>query len=319
LDAYNTYLRGIFFLSSWTPQGAKKAIEHFQHAIKMEENFSLPYSGLAYSYTMLGAMGQMPPLKAYPIGKKMAEKALELDSELAESHVAIALINLFYEWKLDSAGKSLQKAKELNPGDANVYHFYALYYIARGQYDEAVKSIEKALELDPLSLIINQHYADGLVWLGKFEESLAQLDKTIEMDPNFRPAIENKGWIYLEMGDHKKALECFLRFQELTGHPLKGMVGLGYTYAIMGNIEKAQECLDKIAQREQLEPEILLHMDRVVIYTGLNDLNNAFFHLEEGLKQKAGIYFIKTATIFKDLRKDPGFKKLMTDYGYPSD
>jgi len=318
LDAYNTYLRGVFFLSSWTPQGAKKAIEYFQHAIKMEETFSLPYSGLAYSYTMLGAMGQMLPLKAYPIGKEMAEKALELDSELAESHIAIALIKLFYEWDLDGAGKSLARAKELNPGSANVYHFYAFYYIARGQYEEGLKSMEQALELDPLSLIINEHYASGLTWVGRLEDSLAHLEKTLELDPNFRPAIENKGWVYLEMRDYENALKCFLRFQELTGHPLKGMVGLGYTYAIKGDIEKAQECLDKLAQREKLEPEILLHMDYVVIYTGLNDLDKAFFHLEEGLKQKAGIFFIKTSTIFSELRKDPRFKKLMIDYGFPA-
>ncbi len=318
LDAYNTYLRGIFFLSSWTPQGAKKAIEYFQLAIEMEENFSLPYSGLAYGYTMLGAMGQMPPLKAYPFGKEMAEKALELDSELAESHIAIALIKLFYDWDLDGTELSLIRAKVLNPGSANVHHFYSLYYVARGQYEKALKSIEQALELDPLSLIINQHYAEGLVWVGKLEESLAQLEKTLEMDPNFRPAIQNKGWVYLEMEDYENALKCFLRFQELTGHPLKGMVGLGYTYAVMGNIEKAEECLEKLAQREKLEPEILLHMDYVVIYTGLNDFDKAFFHLEEGLKQKAGIYFFKTATIFSELRKDPRFKKLMIDYGFPA-
>jgi TolB-like protein/Flp pilus assembly protein TadD len=316
LDAYHTYLRGSFFLSAWTPQGAKKAIDYFHKAIEMEENFSLPYSGLAYSYTMLGAMGQMPPLKAYPIGKEMAEKALELDNELAESHVASALIRLFYEWDLDGAGQSLERAKTLNPGSANVYHFYALYYIARGQYEEAIKSIEQALELDPLSLIINQHYAEGLVRVGRLEEALDQLDKTLEMDQNFRPALENKGWIYIEMGDYENAIKIFQQFQKLTGHPLKGMVGLGYAYALNGNIDMAHECLNKLAQRGKIEPEVILHMDYTVIYTGLNDFEKAFFHIEEGLKQKAGIFFIKTASIFSELRKDPRFKKLMNDYGY---
>jgi len=317
LDAYNTYLRGSFFLNSWTPQGAKKAIEYFYKAIEMEKNFSLPYSGLAYSYTMLGAMGQVAPIKAYPIGKEMAEKALALDNELAESHVAMALIKLFYEWDLDGAGQSLDRAKEINPGSANVYHFYALYFVARGKYEEGIKSIKIALELDPLSLIINQHYAEGLIWIGKLDESLVQLDKTLEMDPNFRPAVENKGWVYIEMGEYEKAIKTFQKFQELTGHPLKGMVGLGYAYAINGNIDKARECLDKLAQREKIEPEVLLHMDYVVIYTALKDFDKVFYYLEEGLKQKAGVFFIKTAAIFKDLRKDARYKQLMEKYGYP--
>jgi len=318
LDAYNTYLRGTYFLNSWTPQGAKKAIEYFHKAIEMEENFSLPYSGLAYSYTMLGAMGQIAPLKAYPIGKEMAEKALELDNDLAESHIATALIKLFYDWDLDGTEVALNKAKTVNPGSANVYHFFSLYYVARGQYEKGIESIKQALELDPLSLIINQHYAEGLIWVGKLKESLVQLDKTLELDPNFRPAIENKGWVYIEMGDYENAIKTFQRFQELTGHLLKGMVGLGYAYAISGNVEKAEECLKKLAQREKIEPEVLLHIDYVVIYTGLNDLDKAFYHLDEGLKQKAGIFFLKTATIFNDLRKDPRYAQLMVKYGYPS-
>jgi len=301
LDAYNTYLKGLFYLSNWTPQEAKKAIEYFHKAIEMEENFSLPYSGLAYSYTMLGAMGQIPPLKAYPIGKEMAQKALELDNGLAESHVAIALINLFYEWDLDGAERALEKAKELNPGSANVYHFYALYYITRGKYEKGLESIKKALELDPLSLIINQHYAEGLIKVGKLEESLAQLDKTLEMDANFRPAIENKGWAYVEMGDYENAIKSFQRFQALTGHPLKGRAGLGYAYAINGDIDKARECLDKLAQREKVEPEVMLHMDFVVVYAGLNDLD-----------------FIKTASIFSEIRQEPRFHNLLEKYGYTS-
>ena len=318
LDAYNTYLRGVYFLSSWTPQGAKKAIDYFHQAIEMEENFSLPYSGLAYSYTMLGAMGQIPPLEAYPIGKEMAEKALALDSELAESHIAIALLKLFYDWDLKAAKESLERAKKLNPGSANVYHFYALYYVACGKFEESIQSIKRALELDPLSLIMNQHYAEGLTWVGKLEEALAQLDKTLEMDPNFRPAIENKGWVYIEMGDYDNAIKCFQRFQELTGHPLRGMVGLGYAYAISGNIDKAQECLNKLAQREKVEPEIMLHMDYVVIYTALDNREKLFYHLEEALKQKSGVWFTKTATIFADIRKDPRYGQLLTKYGYSS-
>lgn len=229
---------------------------------------------------MLGGMGQMPPLQAYPRGKEMAQKALQLDNELPESHVAIALIKLFYDWDLEGA--------------------------------------EQALELDPLSLIINQHYAQGLVWLGKFKESLIQLNKTLEMDPNFRPAIENKGWVYIEMGDYENAINTFKHFQELTGHPLKGITGLGYAYAINGNIDEAKQCLNKLAQREKIEPEVMLHTDYVVIYTALNDLDKLFYHLEEALKQKSGVYFTKTAPIFKEIRKNPRYNQLMKKYGYSS-
>ena len=59
-------------------------------------------------------------------------------------------------------------------------------------------------------------------------------------------------------------------------------------------------------------------MDYVVIYTALKDFDKVFYYLEEGLKQKAGVFFIKTANIFDDVRKDPRFDQLMKKYGYPS-
>ena len=57
-------------------------------------------------------------------------------------------------------------------------------------------------------------------------------------------------------------------------------------------------------------------MDFFIINVGLNNYEQMFFHLEEALKAQAGIFFLKTSNVFRDLRKQSTFQDLMTKYGY---
>jgi tetratricopeptide (TPR) repeat protein len=118
------------------------------------------------------------------------------------------------------------------------------------------------------------------------------------------------------MGEFDKAIETFTRHHKLTGHPLKGITGLGHAYGASGNIEKAQECLDKLTERAKIEPHMMLHMDFVVIYTGLREYDKMFYHLEEALKEHSGVFFIKTAAIFKEVRQDPRYNQILKKYGF---
>ena len=57
-------------------------------------------------------------------------------------------------------------------------------------------------------------------------------------------------------------------------------------------------------------------MDYVVIFTGLGDLDNAFYHLDKALEEGGGIFFIATHPILKDLRADNRYFELLEKYGY---
>ncbi len=50
IEAYNLYLKGLFYWNKWTPEDRKKAIKIYEEAIEKEPNFALPYSGLANCY-----------------------------------------------------------------------------------------------------------------------------------------------------------------------------------------------------------------------------------------------------------------------------
>ncbi|MEJ7586310.1 MAG: tetratricopeptide repeat protein [Ferruginibacter sp.] len=118
--------------------------------IAIEPGYALAYAMIAGAYSYLGATGQELPRKAFEIVYRYAQKALKLDSSIAEGHTAIAGAYLFYERNWKKAYEALQTALHLNPGYVEVYELLSFYYVLMGKNDQAVKIMEKAEELDPL-------------------------------------------------------------------------------------------------------------------------------------------------------------------------
>ncbi|MBI9070518.1 MAG: hypothetical protein JEY94_02910 [Melioribacteraceae bacterium] len=124
-EAYNLYLKGTYLWNKMNPVDTQKAIEYFQEAIKLDENFALPYKEISWCYGFLGATGFMPSKDACPLSREYANKALALDIDLAEAHLAMAINKMFYEWDWQGAEKEYKKTIELNPDYAQAYEYYS--------------------------------------------------------------------------------------------------------------------------------------------------------------------------------------------------
>src|SRR4029077_2063267 len=96
-EAYQAYLRGRYMASKYSEHGMKKAIESFRQAIEIDPTFALAYAGLAMTYWNVSAV-QFAPTEVMPKAREAAHKALEIDAQLAESHAAVALVKMAYEW-----------------------------------------------------------------------------------------------------------------------------------------------------------------------------------------------------------------------------
>jgi len=318
IDAYNLYLKGNFHFNKWSPDGAAKSIRFFEQAIELQPDFTLPYTGLATAYTMLGAMGQMPSDFAYKNAKEMALKALDIDEQAAESHVALGLISVFYDWDLKLAKKSFDIALKLNPGSGYVHFAYYVYLAAINDFPEALNAMQTALKLDPLSLPINENLADVYALNGQYEKALKQYDKALELDPTFRAAIEGKGWTYYLLGDFDNCLACFKKHHEMAGHRFKAITGLGFIYGKTGKMKEFENIIKLMREREETDKEINLSSDFALVYLGLGDYDKVYEHLDNAFANKLSMFFVMTFPIYKDFRKSPQFKKLVEKYGYES-
>jgi tetratricopeptide (TPR) repeat protein len=319
LDAYNDYLKGIFYYNKWTPEDITKSVSFFIDAINKEEKFVLPYSGLANSYLLLAVTGIMKPKEAYEAAKKYALTAIEMDKSLSEAHIALALVKMFYDWDWDGAKKSFNTALELNPGAGYVHYNYALYLRAMGNIEQCVSETEKALSLDPLSLIINNTLGENYVFAERYQDARDQFIKTLELDSNFRSALWSLGYNYIYMNDYEKALETFLYAQSKTGGDtlgLKGQAPLGYIYALLGKLDEVEKCLRILKEREAANPGTSFNFDFIIIYKALKDYDKVFYYFEKALEERnGGILFIGKHPMWKDVQADPRFKNLMKKVG----
>jgi TolB-like protein len=124
-EAYDQYLKGLYFLNKRTPAGFEQATACFQEAIKKNPKYAPAYAGLANTYTLLSGYSLSPASKYMPLARGAALRAVELNDKLPEAHTALALVVQNYDWDWQTAEKEFKRSIELNPNYATAHHWYA--------------------------------------------------------------------------------------------------------------------------------------------------------------------------------------------------
>lgn len=315
IEAYTLYLKGLHFVNKVTPSDSRKAIECFEKVILIEPDYALCYAKAALAYTALGSAGQIDPTLAFSITNNYAIKALEIDDSLPEAYTAKACYHLYYEWNWKAAYELLQKAIDLNPNATDVYEHLFFYYISVGKKSQAVSVMEEAVRLDPLSPSVIQTLGSAYIFAERYEEAQQQADLLLDMQPEMRSALEIRAWAIGMNGNWPEALEIFREVHRLTGHPLRGLMGLGFTYAILGRREEALDCIAKIKKRVDVEPGAIVDADLVGIYAILGDLDKAFYHINECVRKRlAPVNFFLEYPLLENLKADPRYHELKQIY-----
>lgn len=308
INAYTWYLKGLHFSNKLTPADTRKAIECFEQALAIEPEYALAYAMIAGAYAYLGATGQELPKNAFEIVYRYGQKALQLDSSVAEGHCAMAGAYLFYERNWKKAYEELQTALQLNPGFVDVYELLAFYFIIMGEKDKAVKIMEEAQKLDPLSPIVLQSLGNMYIFAERYDDAIRQAEKILEMNPNMRVSIELKAWANGMKGDWALALEQFEEVHRLTHHPLKGLMGMGFANAKLGNRERAMECIRKMEQRQAEEPNSVVDADIAAVWYGLGNLYKTFHYLNQCIDKRVGpVSYMLEYPVYKQLKDDPRY------------
>jgi TolB-like protein/predicted Ser/Thr protein kinase len=231
-EAYDAYLLGQFELNKFTEKGFTNGLAHFQQAIALDPKFALAYASLADAYNTIGYWGYLPPKEAFPEAKKAAQKALELDPDLAEAHGALGYVEFQYEWKFKEAEAEFKEAIRLNPNSVSARLRFLEYLFDFQRTQESAEQLERARELDPLSIQIAYYYA-GVSWFERdFDRAIEQLQKTISMDPNNGLAYQLLGAVF-----YQKKMPA----QAFTAHEKADSLEGIFSDAEMAEMQKAYE------------------------------------------------------------------------------
>jgi serine/threonine protein kinase/tetratricopeptide (TPR) repeat protein len=302
-EAYQLYLKGLYYDYKATPEATLKAREYFQQAIDRDPQYALAYAGLAVTHIY---WSELPPREGMPKARLAAGKALELDDNLAEAHISMGLVNLWYDWDWVAAGKHFERALALNPANPMAHFEYANYLIALGRSDQALAETKRTLELDPVNPLFNSGMADQLYLARRFDEAIEQDRKTLELDAGFLSSHEGLGFTYAAMGRYREALA---EFEKL---PADICISCrAYAHAMLGERSDALRILNELKAKSKQEP--VLAFSFAIIYLGLREKDQAFAWLEKTYEDRnfLALSSLRLDPLWDPLRSDQRFVDLM--------
>jgi len=281
--AYDLYLRGRFQLNKHTPASLRQAVAYFQQAVAKDRDLAPAYSGMASAFGLLALHASTNPGKSLVEGLHFADRAIALDSTLADAWTARGLLRARL-WRWEDGERDLRRAIALDPQSAGAYEGLGEVLAVRGRIPEALTALQRAAQLDAgspvgigmygLTLALSGRTAEGVstadravsydstlmmtrVFLGAARlyarqpgEAIAPLAAAVQLDPSSALALGLLGYAYAASGDADAAHRTTARVDALPAGPGKEValariaVALGDTAQAVTRLQRAAEVKD---------------------------------------------------------------------------
>ncbi len=314
--AYDAYVRGRHEWNKRKVPNLREAIKIFQESIDADPTYAPAYAGMADCYAALGYSSALSPEDSFPRAKAAAQKALELDPDLAEAHASLGYAVMYYDWNFSLAEKEFRRAIELNPSNALGHQWYAYLLMATGRPKESLAEVDVAKRLDPLSVPIHTDQAYMLYYDRQIAAALKQVGMALEMDPKFPIGHFWLGRIYTMQGKFADAEAEFEKIGDLrTWAP--AMAAMGFLYGKWGKPEKAGRILEEFSEMAK-EGKYTSPYAIAVVSAGLGDKEQALAYLDKAYSERSNwLVWLNNDPRWDIVRAEPRFKELVRKVGLP--
>ncbi|MBI1730972.1 tetratricopeptide repeat protein [Candidatus Acetothermia bacterium] len=275
-DAYENYLKGRYFWNQRTEAGFGQARNYFQKAIDSDPMYAKAYAGLADTYSLMASYGYLDSVQALSQAKASANKALELDPNLAEAITSLAYVTQYQLEGRDykEAERLFQKAIALNPNYATAHHWYAILLDTVKRDDEAIAEARKANQLDPLSPIIQVLLSSIYLSTKDYKSAKEWAQSSLELNPGFVNGWELLFQTSVAMGDYDKATEAAGKLASLSPNDIRSYDILAGSKLLNWDWTGADEAIQKGLSLEltsTLEAETRIQYALLLILQGKPD------------------------------------------------
>ncbi len=315
-EALQAYQKGRFHWNKRAPQDARRAVELFEEAIRIDPNFALAYSGLADSYIALGLGlldGPSAPKDTIPRAKEAASKAISLDENLGEAHASLALAEFFYDWNWVKAEDDYKRAISLNPSYTEAPHTYSHFLMARGRVAESLAMSQRCLEIAPSDVILRVHLGWHYQNARQYDKAVAEYKRILETEPNSALTHRYLGITYASRKMYPEAISEMKRAVSLAPGSAALLSELGYAYAASGNSAEARLVIEDL---KKMTHRYVSPFYFALVNAGLGDRTVALDWLEKAYADRSDLLVnINVDPLFDGLRTEPRFKELVKKIG----
>jgi TolB-like protein/DNA-binding winged helix-turn-helix (wHTH) protein/Tfp pilus assembly protein PilF len=304
--AHQEYVVGRYHLWRYNEENLKQAIAHFERATQIDPKFAAAYAGLSHAWWAMGVYGGIGAKAAESPSRMAARKAVELDSDLAETYVVQADLKRLYDWDWIGSESSVARALALDPNDVHAHYTYALLLCQLGRFPEAIAHMEHAEQLDPLAPAIQMNFARVLYRARRFDDAVRHLNRALELEPGMVAIRQLFGDVYDGMGRYAEALAAYQQV-DAPGSPWRVV----RTYALLGEHDQARRMLDDLSGR--YVPAALA----ASAWAALGDKDEAF-KLLFAMPRNEGFNYVMVDPPFDSLHSDPRWNELLRQMNLPA-
>ncbi len=313
-EAYQLVLKARSLWGKRTEEDLMKAKELFEQAIEKDPSYAQAYAGLADAYNMLASYYFVSPAEAYAEAKQAAQKALELNENLAEAYTSMAWVRYRFERDWFGAETDYNWAIGLNPNYATAHHWYGALLRDMGRFDEALAELERARELNPFSLAINTSIAYLFYFARQYDEAINQCLKALELDADFHWAYDVQGLAYLQKGEFEESIAALQRALDLSDSSVDYVCHLAQAYALAGKTEEAQKILEDLLVSSESN-HVPFH-EIALIYEALGRRELALSFLKRASEEQLFVVSaVKMDPRLDSFRMDPLFTEVLERIG----
>lgn len=271
MSAYNHYLKGRYLLFKLTMDGLKEGMAQLAEAVGLQPDYADAHASLAYGY-LLQSFSSAAPRQVMPFAKAAAKRALQLNPDLAQGHLALASVRHWYDWDWAGAESAYRRAIELSPADAMARFNYAELLVVLGRSD-AVEEAATAAEQDPISPIVCRATGDALYVSRRYDEAIEYATRMLALEPSFFSTYWILGLALTGKGLYADAIAAFERGRAHShgDPPLESF--LGWASALAGDRDRARTIARELEARRAIG--YVSPTSIGLIYQGLGEMDDA--------------------------------------------
>lgn len=307
-ESYLAYLKARVLARGWTHESLGAAVRGFEQAIELDDRNAAAYAGLAITVYDDGLWhGEVADTEWVNRTRSAAERALDLDSNIAEAHLALA----YLAWRdadLVRAEQEFRLALSLNPNHADTRRSYGLFLESAGRADEALDEFTVAEGADPLWHSLYFFHGATLVWLSRLDEALPIIERYAELAPPGSGAHALRAEYFRARGNVDAALtELQAGFEE--GTPLDRLLDRARYLILAGKKDEARAILQQMSSSAE-SGQTVYHL--AMLSAELGDLDECFRWMERALEQKnLPMQRLRLDPQLEPVRRDPRFRSIL--------
>ena len=314
LSAYENCILGRNHFEKLTKEDFDIALSYFNKAIEIDPDYANAYLGIVGVWNMRAGMSLATPEEATVMLKSNVAKAFKLDSTSVDVYIALADMQMFFEWNFKSAKKSIEKAISLNPNNADAHMWYANLLIILGYPKEALEQSEMAVKLDPMNRDRNSNYGINLYLTGRYNEAIKIFQEILKIYPGNGIALDNLPLALHAVGRYSEELEAWKVDYSTYFKGYANVFDQGYaTGGLTGALNLEADSLVK-----QSKTKFILPQEMAVLYACAGNKERTLEMLEKDYEvHDVGFPLVLRFPVYEFVYDEPRYQNLFHKINLP--